>query len=79
MCEFSACLHVSAAHVCLVPAEVRRGQHLPWNWSVCLNELVCTLWIQVPAELDSLELEWQVFVSCNVEPNLGPPEELQVF
>ena len=30
--ESFACMHVCTACACLVPAEVRIGRHIPWNW-----------------------------------------------
>lgn len=32
---YFACVHICILHVCLVPAEARRGPQVPWNRSGC--------------------------------------------
>jgi hypothetical protein len=33
MFECFSCIRACVAHVCLLPAEVKREWQIPWNWS----------------------------------------------
>jgi hypothetical protein len=36
-------MDVCVSHMCLVPAELRRGHWIPWNWSY--RQLLAALWV----------------------------------
>lgn len=38
-----ACMHVYAPHVCLMPAEARKGHRIPWDWSY--SQLQVAVWM----------------------------------